>query len=48
MNFHFPVGITLAQLRTLELDGSAIGLEEQLAQPRTAALSVKKACVASG
>ena len=33
---------TLAQLRSLKLDGLAAGLEEQLAQPGTAALSFEE------
>jgi DNA replication protein DnaC len=33
---------TLAQLRTLKLDGLALGLEEQLAQPGMAALSFEE------
>eukprot|EP01042_Synura_sphagnicola_P022597 gene22597-28782_t len=33
---------TLAQLRTLKLDGLAAGLEEQLAQPDMAALSFEE------
>ena len=33
---------TLTQLRTLKLDGFADGLEEQLTQPGTAALSFEE------
>ena len=33
---------TLAQLRTLKLDGLAAGLEEQLAQPGMAAMSFEE------
>ena len=33
---------TLAQLRTLKLDGLAAGLEEQLAQPTMAAMSFEE------
>jgi hypothetical protein len=33
---------TLAQLRTLKLDGLATGLEEQLAQPGMAAMSFEE------
>lgn len=33
---------TLAQLRTLKLDGLALGLEEQMAQPGMAALSFEE------